>query len=50
MSEQLKKDYRIKIFLLKDFTTSNDEYWIFIEKYMSFKFLNRVKAFKNFIQ
>ncbi len=50
MSEQLKKDYRIEICLFTDYVTLTKKCWMHIEKYMSFKFLNKVKALKNLIQ
>ena len=49
MSEWLKKDYKIKIYLFINYTMLNEEHWMHIEEYMSFKFFNKVKALKNLI-
>ncbi len=50
MSKQLRKDYKIKIYLFINYMTLNEEHWMHIEKYMLFEFLNKVKALKNLIQ
>ncbi len=50
MSEWSRKDYEIKICLFTDYVTLTEEHWMYTEEYMSFKFLNKVKALKNLIQ
>ena len=50
MSEWSRKSYEIKICLFIDYVMFTEEHWMHTEKYMSFKFLNKVKALKNFIQ
>jgi len=50
MSEQLRKDYKIKIYLFTDYVMSTEEWWMHIEEYMLSEFLNKVKALKNLIQ
>ncbi len=50
MSEWSRKDYRIKICLLIDYVMLTEECWMYTEKYISSKFLNKVKALKNLIQ
>ena len=53
VSEQLvwkTKSHKIKIHLLTEYLTSDDDCWIFSEDYMSPEFLNRVKALQNQIQ
>ncbi len=50
MSEWSRKDYEIEICLFTDYVMLTEEHWMHIEKYMSFKFLNKVKALKNLIQ
>ncbi len=49
MSEQLRKSYKIKICLFIDYIMLNKEHWMHTEEYISFKFLNKVKALKNLI-
>ncbi len=49
MSEQLRKDYEIKICLFIDYVMLTEECWMYIKKYMSSEFLNKVKALKNLI-
>ncbi len=44
------KSHKIKIHLLTEYLTSDDDCWIFTEDYMSSKFLNRVKALQNQVQ
>ncbi len=44
------KSHKIKIHLLTEYLTSDDDCWIFSEDYMSPEFLNRVKALQNQIQ
>jgi len=50
MLKWLRKDYEIKIYLFTDYMMLTEEQWMHTEEYMSFKFLNKVKALKNFIQ
>ncbi len=50
MLKQLRKDYEIKICLFTNYVMLTEECWMHTEKYMSSKFLNKVKALKNFIQ
>jgi len=50
MSEWLRKSYEIKICLFIDYVMFTEEHWMHTEKYMSFKFLNKVKALENLIQ
>jgi len=50
MSEWLRKDYEIKICLFIDYVMLTEEHWMYIEEYMSSKFLNKVKVLKNLIQ
>jgi len=50
MSEQLRKDYEIKICLFTDYAMLTEEHWMHTEKYMSSEFLNKVKALENLIQ
>ena len=50
MSEWSRKDYEIKICLFTDYVMLTEEHWMHTEKYMSSKFLNKVKALKNLIQ
>ncbi len=50
MSEQLRKDYEIKICLFIDYVILTEKHWMHTEKYMSSEFLNKVKALKNLIQ
>ncbi len=45
-----RKDYEIKICLFTDYAMLTEEHWMHIEEYMSFKFLNKVKALENLIQ
>ncbi len=49
MSEQLRKDYEIKIYLFTDYAMLTEEHWMHTEEYMSSEFLNKVKALKNLI-
>ena len=44
------KSHKIKIRLLTEYSTSDDDHWTFSEGYMSPEFLNRVKALWNQIQ
>jgi len=44
------KSHKIKICLLTEYSTSGDDCWTFTKDYMSFKFLNRVKALWNQVQ
>ncbi len=44
------KSHKIKICLLTEYSTSDDDCWTFTEDYMSPKFLNRVKALWNQVQ
>ncbi len=44
------KSHKIKICLLTEYSTSDDNHWTFSENYMLLKFLNRVKALQNQIQ
>jgi len=44
------KSHKIKICLLTEYSTSDDDCWIFSEDYMSPEFLNKVKALQNQIQ
>jgi len=44
------KSHKIKIHLLTEYLTSDDDCWIFSEGYMSPEFLNRVKALQSQIQ
>jgi hypothetical protein len=41
------KSHKIKIHLLTEYLTSDDDCWTFTEDYMSPEFLNRVKALQN---
>ena len=50
MSEQLRKDYKMKIYLFTDYVMSTEEWWMHIEEYMLSEFLNKVKALENLIQ
>ena len=50
MSQWSQKDYKIKIYLFIDYVIFIEEYWMYTEEYMLFKFLNKVKALKNLIQ
>ncbi len=50
MSEWSRKDYEIKIYLFTDYVMFTEEHWMYIEKYMSSEFLNKVKALENLIQ
>ena len=44
------KSHKIKICLFTEYSTSDDDHWVFSEDYMSPEFLNRVKALQNQIQ
>ncbi len=44
------KSYKIKIHLLTEYLTSDNDCWTFLKDYMSLKFLNKVKALQNQIQ
>ena len=44
------KSHKIKICLLTEYLTSDNDCWTFAEGYMSPEFLNRVKALQNQIQ
>jgi len=44
------KSHKIKIRLLTEYSTSDDDCWTFSEDYMPSKFLNRVKALQNQVQ
>jgi len=44
------KSHKIKIHLLTEYLTSDDDCWTFSEDYMPPEFLNRVKALQNQIQ
>jgi hypothetical protein len=44
------KSHKIKIHLLTEYLTSDDDCWTFSEDYMSPEFLKKVKALQNQIQ
>ncbi len=44
------KSHKIKICLLTEYLTLEDDWWTFSEDYMSLKFLNKVKALQDQIQ
>ncbi len=44
------KSHKIKIHLLTEYLTSDSDWWIFSEDYMSSEFLSKVKALQNQIQ
>ncbi len=44
------KSHKIEIHLFTEYSTSDDDCWIFSEDYMSPEFLNKVKALQNQIQ